>query len=153
VVPRDDVRWAHLTAPPDFVVRTLRGAAAPTKTAVMTELARLFEFPAYFGNNWDALYDCLTDLAWLPAAGYVIVVTDAHQLLVRREADYTSFTDVMNDVGKSWATPEASGSSRAALPFHLVLVVPEDHVAARGDWHAPRLRDCDEKTRRPGRHH
>jgi len=138
VVPRDDVRWAHLAAPPDFVVRTLRGAAAPTKTAVMTELARLLEFPSYFGNNWDALYDCLTDLAWLPAAGYVIVVTDAHQLLVRREADFTTFVDVMNDVGKHWATPEASEAVRVALPFHLVLVVSEDHVGARGDWRAPR---------------
>ena len=138
MVPRDDVRWAHLTAPPDFVVRTLRGAAAPTKTAVMTELARLLDFPSYFGNNWDALYDCLTDLAWLPAGGYVIVVTDAHQLLVRREVDFTTFVDVMNDVGKHWATPEASEAVRVALPFHLVLVVSEDHVGARGDWRGPR---------------
>jgi RNAse (barnase) inhibitor barstar len=138
VVPPDDVGWAHLMAPPDFVVRTLSGSTAPTKTAVMTELARLLQFPSYFGNNWDALYDCLTDLAWLPAAGYIIVVTEAHRLLVRREADYTTFVDVMNDVGKGWATPEASGALRAALPFHLVLVVPEDHVAARGDWRASR---------------
>lgn len=31
------------------------------------------QFPAYFGNNWDALQDCLGDLSWLPASGRVLL--------------------------------------------------------------------------------
>jgi RNAse (barnase) inhibitor barstar len=31
------------------------------------------QFPAYFGNNWDALQDCLGDLSWLPDRGRVIL--------------------------------------------------------------------------------
>ena len=51
--------------------------------------------PTYFGENWPALDDCLTDMAWLPPeVGYVLVVTeplpvleearDALPVLVRR---------------------------------------------------------------------
>jgi len=31
------------------------------------------QFPAYFGNNWDALQDCLSDLSWLPDRGRVLL--------------------------------------------------------------------------------
>jgi hypothetical protein len=41
-------------------------------------------FPAWFGHNWDALADCLTDLSWLPAAGYVLI-WDGYGTLGRAE--------------------------------------------------------------------
>ncbi|MDB6081215.1 MAG: hypothetical protein JWO53_487 [Chlamydiia bacterium] len=44
------------------------------------ELFNLFSnslcFPFYFGENWDALYDCLTDLNWLSEKLIVIIHTD-----------------------------------------------------------------------------
>lgn len=38
--------------------------AAPlkSKVALLQAIASAFGFPSYFGDNWDALYDCLTDL-------------------------------------------------------------------------------------------
>lgn len=33
-----------------------------TKAEVLAALAAQWELPAHFGHNWDALYDCLTDL-------------------------------------------------------------------------------------------
>src|SRR3712207_8419702 len=56
-----------------FRSAVLDGTAASTRTAFFQEIARVPHFPDYFGPNWDAVYDCLTDLSWLPAAGYVLV--------------------------------------------------------------------------------
>ncbi|MGB8943601.1 MAG: barstar family protein [Streptomyces sp.] len=46
------------------------------KSAFMDRCARALELPDWFGRNWDALADCLTDLGWAPAApGRLLVVT------------------------------------------------------------------------------
>jgi len=37
-------------------------------------------FPDYFGFNEAALKDCLVDFSWLPAAGYIFVFLNIHQL-------------------------------------------------------------------------
>jgi len=36
------------------------------KKELFTFLAQLIPLPDYFGKNWDALEECLTDLSWLP---------------------------------------------------------------------------------------
>lgn len=39
------------------------GAAIETRDQLHDALARQLSFPAYYGRNLDALFDCLTDLA------------------------------------------------------------------------------------------
>jgi hypothetical protein len=118
---------ALLAAPPGFVVRTLDGTRCGTKAALLRELARAFAFPATWGENWDALDECLTDLAWLPAAGYRLVVTDAARVLASAgpaaSAERRTWLGVLRDAGREWAAPRGGAWSRPATPFHAVLVV------------------------------
>ncbi len=44
------------------------------KNAAIAAIAKALGFPSWFGQNLDALYDSLTDLSWLPAGEYVLVV-------------------------------------------------------------------------------
>jgi len=60
--------------PSELAIAVLDGTDAATRSGFFQELARSLDFPDYFGHNWDAVYDCLTDLNWLPAAGYVLVL-------------------------------------------------------------------------------
>ena len=50
------------------------------KQALLEQIARTLEFPQWFGGNWDALEDCLTDLSWLKAGGHVLIFEDTAQL-------------------------------------------------------------------------
>jgi Barstar (barnase inhibitor) len=43
----------------------LDGELMSDTTSLMAEFAKVMRFPNYFGGNWDALNDCLTDLSWL----------------------------------------------------------------------------------------
>ncbi|HWC01598.1 MAG TPA: barstar family protein [Methylomirabilota bacterium] len=141
--------WVHLLVcgdgapatlpvpPPGVVVRTLDGRRCRTKRALLGEMARVLEFPAYFGRTWDALEDCLTDLGWLPGAAYWLLVTSAHRLLVRDPAGYATLVALLEDVGRAWGTEATGHPARGPVPFHTVLAVPRGRLGARPDWGAP----------------
>ena len=48
---------------------------ANTKAQVLGLLGRTLEFPSWFGRNWDALEDCLTDVTWIGSHGVVIPIS------------------------------------------------------------------------------
>lgn len=56
-------------------------------------LKRDLDFPDWFGNNLDALHDCLTDFSWRPAPGYVITLSGTEKL----SANPTSLA-ILNEV-------------------------------------------------------
>jgi RNAse (barnase) inhibitor barstar len=47
------------------------------KEAFLDAVGKALGFPDWYGHNWDALADCLTDLSWMAADGYVIVLDHA----------------------------------------------------------------------------
>ena len=93
---------------------TLDGRRCRTKRALLDEVARVLDFPAYFGRTWDALEDCLTDLAGGRASGYRLVITAADRLLARNPAHYATFVALLEDVGRAWATAATGHPGRGA---------------------------------------
>lgn len=86
--------------------------AGADKKALLAAIAAALSFPDWFGGNWDALEDCLTDLAWRPAAGHVLVFSGA------RPGDDTGIlVDVLRSAAEFWA-----GQDR---PFFAVFVDPQ----------------------------
>lgn len=70
-----------------LVARVMRAKHMRTLDGLVTETSAALQFPSYFGYNWAAFDECLGDLMWLPATGYVLLITDASQLLVQGELD------------------------------------------------------------------
>jgi Barstar (barnase inhibitor) len=93
VTPQSTPTWLQLwtaTAPAGAIV--LDGAACRTRDALFAEFARALRFPAYFGRNWDALADCLREMA--PA---VLYVRNATGLL--RDEPPSQFTTLLDILG------------------------------------------------------
>jgi RNAse (barnase) inhibitor barstar len=47
-----------------------------TRIELFDALYKILNFPDYFGFNWDALDECLTDLHWLPEGRITLVHED-----------------------------------------------------------------------------
>ena len=76
----------------------LAGAAA--KDALIGRIAKALAFPEWFGGNWDALEDCLSDLSWSKAAGHVLLFEGAMAL----PGDERGIVlDILASAAASWA--------------------------------------------------
>jgi hypothetical protein len=80
----------------------LDGDAITDKPSLLRACADVLAFPAYFGHNWDALADCLTDLAWLPAPGYAIVYDHPAPLIRHAPADWAVAQEIFRDAAAYW---------------------------------------------------
>ncbi len=136
--PGQDAR-AVLAGPAGFVTRVADGRRCRTKAALLSQLARVLGCPEDAALNWDALEECLADLEWLPAAGYVIGVSHAEELLSESPEDYDIFLSIIEDVGKEWSSPRGGEWPRPAVPFHVGLTVLDGRERARRDWRVPIL--------------
>lgn len=120
--------------PTGFVLKVIKGTKCQTTDGLLRECARALNFPDYFGHNWDALEECLADLEWLPAKGYILLITDAAQVLPDDEEEYETFLEVLRDAGEAWESGQAGMGTRRATPFHVLFAVSERDKATRGHW-------------------
>ena len=128
-------RAESLVRPPTgFILKVIKGAKCQTTADLLTECARAFDFPDYFGHNWDALEECLADLEWLPAKGYILLITDAVRLLPDDEEEYETFLEVLRDAGEAWGSGQAGMGARRATPFHVLFALSEREKAKRAHW-------------------
>lgn len=130
---------------PGFHIGAVDGERCKTKAALLAEFAARLHFPEYFGHNWDAFDECIRDLDWIHATGYVIVATHAEALLVESPADYTTFVDVMNSAGEEWASPRFQDAEPAGVPFHVLLSAARESLNSR-NWLVPRLETTSSMT-------
>lgn len=96
-----------------FACATIDLSGCTGKAGVLARFAQALDFPDWFGGNWDALSDCLADLSWRPAPGYVLLLSHARQW---REAEPGAFATLLE------IAAEAADAWRArAVPFWLLV--------------------------------
>ena len=132
VVPRGTSASALVKTPPGFAVRTIQGKQCRTPAGLFGEFARALAFPDYFGHNWDALEECLADLEWLPAKGYILLITETQAVLPEAEEEYETLLEVLDDAGEAWSKGQTVDGRRVA--FHVVFVIAEQDKVKRKRW-------------------
>jgi RNAse (barnase) inhibitor barstar len=80
-------------------------AEATTKQQVLTCIASAFHFPRHFGKNFDALGDCLTDLAYKagPQPGFLVVLEQLPNTPKFDKEARETLLDVFRDAADFWA--------------------------------------------------
>ncbi|CRK55524.1 hypothetical protein [Alloactinosynnema sp. L-07] len=101
-----------------MIEHVLDGTKIRSKRAMFTALADTLKFPDWFGHNLDALYDCLTDLSWLPADHHVLIWTHSQVLAKADPPGYRAIREVLDD-----AVEGAAGSDRT-----IELVIARDQA-------------------------
>jgi RNAse (barnase) inhibitor barstar len=87
-----------------FAVFAVNLAGAEDKSTLLDRTATALRFPAWFGHNWDALFDCLTDLGWFERArGYVVLLRNARDLRQSAPEVLDTALAIAEDAERVWA--------------------------------------------------
>jgi len=77
-------------------------AGCTDKAGLLGRTAAALGFPAWFGDNWDALFDCLADLSWRPAPGYVLVFENTGDLRRQSPESLETAVAILGDAAAAW---------------------------------------------------
>jgi hypothetical protein len=101
-----------------------------TVQGLFDEVAAALQFPSYFGENWAAFDECLSDVeSALLAGGLVLLVLDADLVLADAPDELPTLVRILAAASETYASPVELGEwwDRPAVPFHSVLHSSPDH--------------------------
>ena len=82
-------------------VVAIRLSAIRDKNAFLLAIAAALQFPAHFGRNWDAFYDCLLDID--PGEGGILIVLRNASGFARAEPEeFAAAIDTFTDASDYW---------------------------------------------------
>ncbi|MBN1691257.1 MAG: barstar family protein [Dehalococcoidia bacterium] len=106
-----DIRDAARAGGLEFAEVDLKGVK--DKRGFLKTTAAALGFPSYFGMNWDAFSDCLTDMSWRPAAGYVILLKNHRSFAVKNPSEAQTAERIFDSSAQYW--------KQKKMPFYVIL--------------------------------
>ncbi len=98
------------------------GGKCITIDELFTEFFLKFKFPDYFGYNWPAFDECINDLNWLPADGYVVLISNVAKILPNNNQDFETFIKIFINTINEWVIGRNfDGFPTPPTPFYLFL--------------------------------
>jgi hypothetical protein len=113
-----------LRANKELFVTIMRGVRMGTFEELNNEVAASLQVPWYFGNNWHAIRDCITDLDWLGRKAFVVSITSCEKILSNETMeDRIAFGELLVDASEAWSRTDNEYEKwlRPAQPFHILL--------------------------------
>ena len=96
----------------DVIIRVeLKGVRS--KKALLEALAAGLKLPKHFGQNWDALSDCLMDSQWAKPASMTVLLCDVGNSEKRFGDDWQTLLEIFDEACVWWG--EHDKAFRVAL--------------------------------------
>src|SRR5262249_36705981 len=100
------------------------------KKDFLAQIAGELQFPDWFGANWDALNDCLTDLEWISTkTGYVLIFEKTENFPDRHPKEFENATTVFAEAAEYWKTQ--------GRPFWVLIEASSKRDSGLRKWPNP----------------
>lgn len=80
----------------------LEGKKIEGKDQFLNHASVAMKFPSHFGKNWDAFYDCITDMGWIEAEGYCIYFDHTDAFVSHHENELETVIELFEDAVDFW---------------------------------------------------
>ena len=93
---------AKLAKGKSFEFFHLEGKSIGNKEQFLKQVAVTLHFPDYFGHNWDAFADCLMDMSWHEASGYIMLYDDFHFFAEHSREEFEAALSIFKESAEFW---------------------------------------------------
>lgn len=80
----------------------IRGKRCTDDESLFREFSAAFQFPSYFGMNYAALDECLTDLDWLSFGGIFLLIDHADCIFGGNRKEQEWFRQFLRRIQAEW---------------------------------------------------
>lgn len=104
----------------------LDGSEITSREDLLSQVGDILRFPDYYGQNWDALYDCMTDLNhWIAPQrdGYILFYEGYQKLLFSNPREWSVFLKILLDTVEFW--------KQTKTPMYIFLQFPTSNKTER----------------------
>lgn len=105
----------------DYPMYRINLSKVTDKDGFLAAVGTSLGFPDWYGHNWDALADCLTDLSWMAADGYVIILDHADAFASANPTDFATALSIFQDAADTWRED--------GIPFWTLVGTASDGAA------------------------
>jgi hypothetical protein len=102
----------------------LDGHKIVDRASLLQQFASAMQFPEHFGNNWDALADCLTDLDEDGIDRYIIFIDRLDNFAPAEPQQWTTFIDICKSIVKYWQDTDT--------PMYILIRGNSSHLTRSG---------------------
>lgn len=107
----------------------INGENCNTVDDLFSEFSDKFHFPDYFGYNWPAFDECLNDLSWLPADGYVLLIGKVANILPDYSKDFETFIKLLYNTVYEWVNGRNYDSFPTnPTPFYVFIECNKENI-------------------------
>lgn len=128
---RDAAPMAEAAASLDYAIARVDLAGCRDKADALARIGKALSFPGWFGANWDALADCLGDLSWLLAPGYLLLIEHSGTWHAAQSDEFDTLLAILNEAAQEWR--ERNVAFWALLPVSAEALDVIERAAGQPD--------------------
>lgn len=105
-------------------IATIDGSKCLSKKNALIEIGIAFKFPDYYGENLDALEECINDLSWIESDSYLLIINNYNDFLNKEQIELKEvFVDIFNKASSSWLNvPNYEGEDEHRKKSNFMVV-------------------------------
>lgn len=115
-----DVIMAEAEANGFAIFRVDLGGAGD-KDGLLSAIGKALNFPDWFGHNLDGLADCLADMEWAAADGYLVLLEHCDGIHGQAEADFAAAIEIFEQAADEWR--------EEGIPFWCLVEMQADGIS------------------------
>jgi RNAse (barnase) inhibitor barstar len=81
-----------------YTIIEIDGEKILNKFDIFNIFSEKLQFPDYFGNNWDAFFDCIKDLSWIKNKNLIVLLKNIDDKEI-----FKTLLEQLVDAKKYWA--------------------------------------------------